>query len=228
MYIDLGIPYGSKDAVFLADKIGSFVRENALAASQALASERGTFAHYNPDTYDYAPRRNALLMSVQPTASTSLIMGTSSTVDPYFANVYSRETLGGKYTIVIHQLVEQLKEKGIWSEELKNKIVAKQGSIQDIEELDGYINKELFKTSYETGWTSQIDIAAALQQHVDQAISRNMYIKDDQRGDMQDIYMYAWKQRLKGTYYCFIEKKIQGEKYTQSVNKRGARKGFGA
>ena len=40
--------------------------------------------------------------------------------------------------------------------------------------------------------------------------------------------MYAWKQGLKGTYYCFIEKKIQGEKYTQSVNKRGERKGFGS
>lgn len=228
MYIDLAIAYTSDDAIALIDKIGEFMYSAALEYSKILADERWTFGHYNKDTYDYAPRRNALLMSIQPTASTSLIMGTSSMIDPYFANVYSRETLGGKYTIVIEQLVEQLKAKWVWDEDMKNKIIANQWSIQDIEELDGVINKELFKTSYETGWRSQIDIAAKLQNHIDQAISRNMYIKDDERGDLQDIYMYAWKQWLKGTYYCFIEKKIVGEKYTQTVNKRWERKGFGS
>ncbi len=54
-----------------------------------------------------------------------------------------------------------------------------------------------------------------------------MYLKEELRDNMEEIYLYAWKKGLKATYYCFIEKKIQGEKYTQKVNKRGARKGFG-
>ena len=228
MFIDLWVSYESADAIVLIDKIGEFVYANALETSQALAEERGTFGHYNADTYDYAPRRNALLMSIQPTASTSLIMGTSSTVDPYFANVYSRETLGGKFTIIIEQLVEQLKAKGVWSEELKNKIIANGGSIQSLEELDGVINKDLFKTAYEFSWQSQVDIASTLQQHVDQGISRNMYLPEHERANMHDVYMYARKKWLKGTYYCFIQKTIQGEKYTQNVNKRGERKWFGA
>ncbi len=226
LYIMLGIEYDSKDALTVADKIGAFMKKNALANSEALGEERGPFDHYDPKLYDYKPRRNAILMSIQPTASTSLIMGTSSTVDPYFANVYSRETLSGQFTIVINQLVEQLKEQDLWDEDMKNEIVGRGGSIQHIDALDGKINKNLFKTSYETWRKAQIDIAATLQKHIDQAISRNMYITQEQRSDMPEIYNYAWKSWLKGTYYCFIEKKLQWEKYTQSVNKRGERKWF--
>lgn len=228
LFINLGIAFESQDAIKLSDKIGAFIYENALATSKDLAKERGTFADYSPEKYPYEPRRNTLLMAVAPTASISLIAGTSSTVDPYFANVYSRETLGGKFTIIIRQLVEQLKAKGLWSEQMKNMIIGQGGSLQNIEELDGIINKDLFKTAYETNWKAQIDIAAALQKHVDQAISRNMYLYEELRDQMDQVYMYARKQGLKGTYYCFIEKKIQGEKYTQSVNKRGTRAGFRA
>jgi ribonucleotide reductase alpha subunit len=68
----------------------------------------------------------------------------------------------------------------------------------------------------------------SLQKYIDQAISRNMYLEEADRANMKDVYMYAWKQGLKGTYYCFIEKKIQGEKYTQSVNKSAWRVWFWA
>lgn len=121
---------------------------------------------------------------------------------------------------MIPQLIADLKSKGLWTEELKNKIVHYQGSIQPIDELDGKINKDLYKTSFETGWKSQIDVCSAMQAHIDQSISRNMYVLEEERANMQNIYMYAWEQGLKGTYYCFIEKRIQGEKYTQAVNKR--------
>jgi ribonucleotide reductase alpha subunit len=63
---------------------------------------------------------------------------------------------------------------------------------------------------------------------VDQGISRNIYGSPSWRDKLFDVYMYAWQQWLKGTYYCFIEKDIQGEKYTQTVNKRGVRAWFGA
>lgn len=93
--------------------------------------------------------------------------------------------------------------------------------------MDGIIDKNLFKTAYEFSPTAQIDIAAAWQKHVDQGISRNMYYDESLRESIGDYYMYAWEQGLKSTYYCFIQKTIQGEKYTQDINKRGERVGFG-
>ncbi len=165
-------------------------------------------------------------MAIAPTASISLIAGTSSTVDPYFSNLYSRETMGGKFTIVNEMLVKQCKAKGIWTESLKNQIIANNGSILHIEDLDGHIDKNLYKTAYETDRKAQIDVAAAFQKHIDQAISRNMYLEEKDRANMYDVYMYAWKKQIKGTYYCFIEKKLQGEKYTQNVNKSEGRVGF--
>ena len=90
------------------------------------------------------------------------------------------------------------------------------------------VNKAVYKTVYESDPLAQVDIAAAWQKHIDQAISRNLYAEESWRDKLGDVYMYAWKEGLKGTYYCFIEKTIKGEKYTQDVNKRGERKGFGA
>lgn len=111
LYIELGVAFDSPDAVELAHFIGKHLQSYAREASMQLAEERGPFRDYNEEHYPYKPRRNALLMAIAPTASISLIAGTSSTVDPYFANVYSREVIRGKFTIVIRQLVRQLKEQ---------------------------------------------------------------------------------------------------------------------
>lgn len=111
LFIDMGIPYDSQDALVVSDKIGAFMNIESLAQSQQLCEQRGPFRDYDATRYPYPARRNALLLAIAPTASISLIAGTSSTVDSFFANVYSRETLGGKFTIVIRQLVEQLKAK---------------------------------------------------------------------------------------------------------------------
>ena len=121
--IKLGIDYESKDAIKLADKLGAFVQQHALSASQDLAKERGPFRDWNEQDYPYEARRNALLMAIAPTASISNICGTSSGIETYFANVYSRETLSGKYTIIVKQLVKQLKDAGVWNEEMKAKII---------------------------------------------------------------------------------------------------------
>jgi len=188
------VAFDDPDAVRIADRIGSFLSEKTLAASVALGQERGVFEHYNKETYTYGPRRNAILMAIAPTASISLIAGTSSGADPYFSNLYSRETLGGKFTIINEALVNQLKEKNMWNDQIKNRIVSYNGSIQDIPELDGVVDKAVFKTAYEVDRKAQIDVTAVLQKYIDQAISRNMYLEESDRANMNDVYMYAWKQ----------------------------------
>lgn len=226
MLIQLWIAYDSKDAIALSDKLGECMYSTALAKSEELAASRGTFADYH-EWYGYKPRRNILLLSIAPTASISNIAGTSSGIEPYYANVYSRETTSGKFTIVVKQLVEEIKANGLWNEDTKNQIIMNAWSIQYIPTLDGIVDKSVYKTVYESEPKAQIDVAAIWQKHIDQAISRNIYAEESWRDKLDEVYMYAWKQGLKSTYYCFIEKTIKGEKYTQDVNKRGERKWFG-
>jgi len=230
--IELGIPYDSDAAVEFAEKVAKFMRETAYKKSQELAEERGAFPHYEEmkakgKPYPYPPRRNAVLLAIAPTASISIIAGTTSSIDSYFSNVYSRDTLSGKFIVVNKQLMKKLEEIDMWNEEMAERIKADGGSIQYIEELEGKIDKRLFKGAYEIHPKRQIDIAAAFQKYIDQAVSKSIYIEEDLRGEMFDIYMYAWEKGLKSTYYCFIDKTVKGEKYTQKVNKRGARRGFG-
>ncbi|MEY3197950.1 MAG: hypothetical protein RL023_797 [Candidatus Parcubacteria bacterium] len=227
MLLDLQIAYDSKDALEVIDALGSFMRAEATLASKQLAVQKGPFRDYDASRYDYEPRRNILLLAIAPTASISLLCGVSSGIDSNFGMVYSRENQFGKFTVVVERLIYQIKAAGLWNEDIKNKIINGNGSIQHIEELDGIIDKNLFKTAYEFSPTAQVDIAAAWQKHIDQGISRNMYFDESLRESIGDYYMYAWEQGLKSTYYCFIQKTLQGEKYTQDVNKRGERVGFG-
>ena len=230
--VELKIVYDSKEAVALAEKIGQFMRKTTYAHSEYLATTKGPFAHYTEmlekgNPYSYKPRRNAVLLAIAPTASISLIAGTTSTIDSYFSNIYSRDTLSGKFMVLNKQLLKELEDKQLWNDELADKIKTQNGSLLHIEELDGKINKELYKTAYEIHPNRQIDIAAAFQDSIDQAVSKSLYIDEDLRDKMTGIYTYAWEKGLKSTYYCFIDKTIKGEKYTSKVNKRGSRKGFG-
>ncbi|WP_457621379.1 ribonucleoside-diphosphate reductase subunit alpha [Persephonella sp.] len=230
--VELGIPYDSDTAVEFAEKVAKFMRDTAYKKSEELAKERGPFPHYEEmkekgKPYPYPPRRNAVLLAIAPTASISIIAGTTSSIDSYFSNVFSRDTLSGKFIVVNKQLMKKLEELDMWNEEMAEKIKAHGGSVQFIDELEGKIDKRLFKGAYEIHPFRQIDIAAAFQKYVDQAVSKSIYIEEDLRGDMFDIYIYAWEKGLKSTYYCFIDKTVKGEKYTQKVNKRGTRRGFG-
>ncbi|MCC5913971.1 MAG: ribonucleoside-diphosphate reductase subunit alpha [Balneolaceae bacterium] len=229
--VDLNIAYDSEEAVILARKLGSFMREVCYEKSEEMAEERGAFAHYddvakNRTGYEYKPRRNAVLLAIAPTATISIISGTTSSIDSYFSNLYSRDTLSGKHIVINRQLIEELESKNLWNDRMANLIKQYNGSVQLIEELDGVIDKEVYKTAYEIHPRRQIDIAAAFQESIDQAVSKSIYIDEQMRSDMPDIYTYAWKKKLKSTYYCFVDKVIRGEKYTSSVNKRGSRSGF--
>lgn len=224
--IDLHIPYDHHDTTLLIDKLGAFIYQAALEKSVALAKTKGPFRDYDATNYQYEARRNALLLAIAPTASISLLAWVSSGIDSNFGMVYSRENQFGKFTVVCERLINELKEKNMRNEDMKNKIVANTGSIMGIEELEWVIDKNLFKTAYEYSPTAQMNIAAARQKHIDQAISRNMYFDESYRDTLSDYYMYGRQQGVKSTYYCFIQKTIQGEKYTQNVNKRGERAWF--
>src|SRR5690625_5781690 len=103
------------------------MREVSYAQSEELAKESGAFAHYDEaarhgNGYDYKPRRNAVLLAIAPTATISIISGTTSSIDSYFSNLYSRDTLSGKHMVINHKLIEELEEKGLWNDDIASLI----------------------------------------------------------------------------------------------------------
>lgn len=177
--------------------------------------------------------RNATLMAIAPTANIGLIAGTTPGLDPQFAQIFSRSTLSGKFLEVNVNLVNALKEVGLW-EEVKDEVLARQGDIQGIDVIPQSI-KDVYKTSFQLSPYSFIEVAARAQKWVDQAISRNMYLETRNIDDYVEIYTEAWKRGLKTTYYLHVKPRHQAEQSTTKVNKTeeisksgGARKtGFG-
>jgi len=121
--VQLRVAYDSNKAVEIAQKLGQFFKEKAYDASEKLAAEKGAFAHYDEMkkagvSYNYSARRNAVLLAIAPTATISIISGTTSSIDSYFSNLYSRDTLSGKYIVVNKRLIQDLESKGLWNEDI--------------------------------------------------------------------------------------------------------------
>lgn len=170
--------------------------------------------------------RNATLMAVAPNANIGLVAGTTPGIDPRFAQVFSRNKFSGKYMDINHNLVKDLKNMGIW-DEVKEKIVEKQGDITDIEEIPMYL-RQIYKTSFTTSPYAFIEIAARAQKWVDQGLSRNIYLAERDVENTKQVYMAAWKRGLKTTYYLHMKPRHTAEQSTISVNKAAAmgKRGF--
>jgi len=172
--------------------------------------------------------RNATLMAVAPNANIGLVAGTTPGFDPRFAQVFSRNKISGKYLDINHNLVAELKKEGIW-EKVKSSIIECQGDISGIEEIPQRI-KDIYKTSFSTSPYAYIEVAARAQKWVDQALSRNMYLRTRDIDEITDIYKTAWKKGLKTTYYLHMEPRHTAEQSTVKINKaqQMGKVGFGA
>ncbi|HEX4104038.1 MAG TPA: ribonucleoside-diphosphate reductase subunit alpha [Candidatus Paceibacterota bacterium] len=172
--------------------------------------------------------RNATLMAVAPNANIGLVAGTTPGIDPRFAQVFSRNKISGKYLDLNHNLVNDLKNMGIW-EKVREKIIAEQGDIANLDEIPDHI-KAVYKTSFSTSPYAFIEVAARAQKWVDQALSRNMYLETRDIDETMNIYMNAWKKGLKSTYYLHMKPRHTAEQSTVRVNKaeKLGKRGFAA
>jgi len=147
------------------------------------------------------PLRNSLLVAPMPTASTSQILGNNECIEPYTTNIYLRRTLAGEFVVVNKHLVEKLEELGIWSKEIKDKMVRNSGSIQGISEIPKGI-RDLFKTVWEIKQKVLIDMARDRGCFIDQSQSLNLFMEEPTASKLSSMHMYAWEQGLKtGMYY---------------------------
>ena len=158
--------------------------------------------------------RNSLLVAPMPTASTSQILGNNECFEPYTSNIYTRRVLSGEFIIVNKHLLNDLVELGLWSEDMKQDLMAANGSIQDIEGIPDDL-KELYKTVWEMSMKDIIDMARHRGFFIDQSQSLNLFMEGATMSKLTSMHFYAWKSGLKtGMYYLRTKSAVDAIKFT--------------
>lgn len=249
-FIMMRFPFDSEQAKKLNRDIFETIYYAAMKTSIQLAKEEGRYSSFegsplskgifqfdmwgvNPgnDRHDWESlrkevmehgARNSLLLAPMPTASTSQILGNNECFEPYTSNIYIRRVNSGDFIIVNKHLLNDLVDLGIWSEGLKNKIIAADGSIQDIAEIPQHI-KDLYKTVWEIKQRIIIDMAADRGAFICQSQSMNIHLENPNNAMLTAMHFHAWERGLKtGTYYLRSKAATRASQVTieQNVDKK--------
>ncbi|MGY6558431.1 MAG: ribonucleoside-diphosphate reductase subunit alpha [Nitritalea sp.] len=225
----LRMPFDSEEARGLNEDIFETIYYGAMEASMELAKVEGTYETYEGspvsegkfqfDLWGKTPKsgrwnwddlrervlkfgvRNSLLVAPMPTASTSQILGNNECFEPYTSNIYTRRTLSGEFIVVNKHLLKDLIRLNLWNDTMKNKLIAANGSVQNISSIPQNI-KDLYKTVWEISQKVIIDMAADRGAYICQSQSMNLFLQDPNFGKLTSMHFYAWKSGLKtGMYY---------------------------
>jgi len=245
-FIMLRLPFESDLAKLLNKNIFETIYFAAMTASKDLAIEQGTYETYEGsplskgifqfdmwgvtpgERWDWAALkaevkkhgvRNSLLVAPMPTASTSQILGNNECFEPYTSNIYTRRVLSGEFVIVNKHLLKDLVQLGLWNTSIKNRIIASNGSVQQIDEIPADI-KELYKTVWEIKQRNLIDMAADRGAYICQSQSLNLFVDNASNSKLTSMHFYAWKKGLKtGMYYLRTQAAAQAIQFT--IEKKG-------
>jgi ribonucleoside-diphosphate reductase alpha chain len=201
MLIKLGVPYDSEKAVKIAEKVMSFIHQEAVKTSMELAEERGVFPNWHRSTYFRERRkmRNATVTSIAPTGTISIIAGTTSGIEPMFALAYRRtHVLENQSLVEINPIfLDYLREYRLYSDALVEELVEK-GTLKDVKGIPEYL-KSLFVTALEIPYEQHIKIQAAFQKHVDNSVSKTINMPQDATvDDVKKAYLLAYELGCKG------------------------------
>ncbi len=226
VFFKLRLPFDSQEARDLSARIQEEIYFWALTTSNELAEAHGPHETFKDtraaqgelqfDLWGVTPTRegwddlkerikqyglrNSLLIAIAPTATIASISNAYECIEPQVSNLFKRETLSGEFLQVNTYLVNDLKERGLWNEDIRNKIKQGEGSIQHIEEIPGDL-RELYQTAWELPQKALIDMALARGPYIDQSQSLNLFMAAPTIGKLSSMYLYAWKSGLKTTYY---------------------------
>lgn len=158
--------------------------------------------------------RNSLTTAVMPTATTAQILGNVECIEPITSNFYVRQTLAGTFMIANQYLQEELIRRGIWTIDIKNKIIAGRGSIQKIAEIPADL-KLIYRTVWEISKKSIIEMSADRGAFIDQSQSLNIYTDTPSDKMIQSIHLYSWEKGLKtGMYYLRTRPVVNADQFT--------------
>ena len=161
-----------------------------------------------------AGMRNSLLIAPMPTASTSQILGYNECFEPFTSNLYTRRTLAGEFVVINKHLMKELLELGVWNDDMKQQIVARNGSVQDVPGIPEEIQAR-YKTTWEMKQRVLIDMAAGRGAFICQSQSLNLFVADPNYGKLTSMHFYAWKRGLKtGCYYLRTKAPVAAQKFT--------------
>ena len=164
--------------------------------------------------------RNSLLIALMPTASTSQILGNNECFEPITSNIYTRRVLAGDYVVINKYLVNDLKELGLWNEEMKERLIYENGSVQKINEIPKNI-KDLYKTAWEMSLKSIVNLSASRTPFICQTQSLNFYVEEPNNSLLASLMLYGWKNNLKtGSYYIRSRPKVKAQQFTIDPNMR--------
>jgi ribonucleoside-diphosphate reductase alpha chain len=227
VFFRLRLPFDSAAARALSMQIAEEIYFQALRTSVELARQNGphdAFAETRAaqgelqfDAWGVTPSdsarwnalreeikshglRNSLLIAVAPTATIASIAGCYECIEPQVSNLFKRETLSGDFLQVNRYLVEELKQLGLWSDEMRTAIKVADGSVQDLADLPPEL-RSIYRTAWEVPMRGLIDLAAERGAFIDQSQSLNLFMANPNIGQLSSMYMYAWKRGLKTTYY---------------------------
>ena len=158
--------------------------------------------------------RNSLLVAPMPTASTSQILGNNECFEPYTSNIYTRRVLSGEFIVVNKHLLEDLVDRGLWNEDMKQELMRNNGSIQNIDGIPDDI-KELYRTVWEMSMKDIIDMSRHRGYFIDQSQSLNLFMEGATMAKLTSMHFYGWKSGLKtGMYYLRTKSAVDAIKFT--------------
>lgn len=241
VFMLLDIPFHSDEAKEVNKRIFETIYYGALEKSAELAALHGPYETYEGspaskgilqfDMWNVTPSenldwaalkakivvsglRNSLLLAPMPTASTSQILGFNECFEPFTSNIYSRRTMAGEFVLTNKYLMRELIDLGIWNTEVKNNIIANQGSVQHIANVPEYL-KQKYKTVWEIPMRHVIDMAADRGAFICQSQSLNLWQEDPNYNSLTSMHFYAWSKGLKtGIYYLRRRAKHRAQQFT--------------
>jgi ribonucleoside-diphosphate reductase alpha chain len=241
-FIMLRMPFDSEEARLLNEDIFETIYFGAMEASMELSKQHGPYETFKGspvskgifqfDMWGVTPRsgrwnweqlkqdvkkhgvRNSLLLAPMPTASTSQILGNNECFEPYTSNIYTRRTLSGEFIIANKHLMKDLMNLGLWSETMRQKLIAANGSVQNIPEIPQNI-KDIYRTVWEISQKAIIDMSADRGAYICQSQSLNIHLTNPNFGKLTSMHFYAWKKGLKtGMYYLRTNAAADAIKFT--------------
>lgn len=241
-FILMRMPFDSNEARKLNKEIFESIYYAAVSESCTLAKQFGPYETFKgspmsngemqfdlwkvqptPGRYDWDTLkkqviehgiRNSLLLAPMPTASTSQILGNNECFEPYTSNFYTRRTLSGEYMVINKHLLDDLIKLGLWNKEMKEMLMAHNGSIQNISGIPAEL-KELYKTAWELSQKALIDLSADRGAFICQSQSLNLFMENATYGKLSSMHFYSWQSGLKtGMYYLRTKAAVDPIKFT--------------
>jgi ribonucleoside-diphosphate reductase alpha chain len=241
VFMMLGLPFESEMAKLLNKNIFETIYFAAMTSSCELAQKDGAYETFKGsplsegkfqfDLWDVAPSdrhdweslrkdvmehgvRNSLLLAPMPTASTSQILGNNECFEPYTSNIYNRRVLSGEFAVVNKHLLKDLGKLNLWNDNMKQRIIAANGSVQNIEEIPAEL-KEIYKTVWEIKQKTVIDMSADRGAFICQSQSLNLFVEQPNFAKLSSMHFYTWKKGLKtGMYYLRTKAAADAIKFT--------------